>query len=302
MAKERMAGNVSFGAQSGAGRVEARDPAWVYLAQSPTSRAVHVKLREAIASTEPVLLIGKAGTGKQTIARLIHQFCGATQLPFTMLDPAKLDAEARLPDFGYLCPVEALSHAQQASLRNRIGLGRLIVGTRLEPGTREWEEQLDPRLLKWCRMRIELPALRTRIDDIDALVTRFLLQNGSEGAEGPIAGLSQDALRCLQAYEWPGELDELEAVLREASESVRGAQIELWDLPVRLRLRDASGLSSSPLAPLSLASAERNAIARALRVTRGNRRQAARLLGVSESTLYRKLARQRSLGQIEFGE
>ena len=302
MAKERMAGNVSFGAQSGPGRVEARDATWVYLAQSPASRAVHLALREAIASTEPVLLIGKAGTGKETIARLIHQFCGATQLPFTALDPATLDADGRLPDFGYLCPVEALSHAQQASLRNRIGLGRLVVSTRLEPGSREWEEQLDPRLLKWCRMRIELPALRTRVDDIDALVTRFLIESGSKGTSGPIAGLSEDALRCLQAYEWPGELDELEAVLREASQSVRGAQIELWDLPVRLRLRDASGLSSSPLAPLSLASAERVAIARALRVTRGNRRQAARLLGVSESTLYRKLARHRSLAQIEFAE
>lgn len=297
-----MSGNVSFGPQSGAGRAEARDTAAVYLAQSPASRAVQLELREAIASTGPVLLIGKAGTGKQTIARLIHQFCGATALPFTVLDPASLDAKQRLPDFGYLCPVESLSHAQQASLRNRIGLGRLIVSTRLEPGSRAWQERLDPRLLKWCRMRIELPALGARVDDIDALVTRFLLRNASEETTGPIGGISEDALRCLQAYEWPGELDELEAVLREASQSVRGAQIELWDLPVRLRLRDASALSSSPLAPLSLASAERVAIARALRVTRGNRRQAARLLGVSESTLYRKLARQRSSGPTEFAE
>ena len=250
---------------------------------------MHVQLRAALESRGPVLLIGAPGTGKRTLARLIHHHSGLSSIPFVELGPAQGRREARLPDFGYLSPVEELSRAEQGGLRNRIGLGRLVLGTRLEPGSPQWRGRMHRRLLSWCTEQIELPSLRERVEDLELLVAKLLVEARHARA---IGGISDAALACLRRYDWPGNVTELEAVIHHALDRAEGPLVQLWDLPACVRLRDAATLApESPTEQYSLLRAERDAIVRALRQARGDKQEAARLLQTSTSTLYRKLAR-----------
>jgi transcriptional regulator of acetoin/glycerol metabolism len=89
----------------------------------------------------------------------------------------------------------------------------------------------------------------------------------------------------MRAYTWPGNGSELEAVIATALERARGPMLQVHDLPPLLRAH--AGLA--PEAEFSLELAQRRAIDKAIRHARGNKRRAARLLGIGKSTLYRKL-------------
>lgn len=278
---------------TGAGSSSSRVP--LFLGHSTATRAVYTQLRHVLrARPGPVLLIGAPGTGKRVIAEMIsrHRHVDAELGEHRLDTSAKLEPSAPLGQPGspsYLCPIEALDLRTQAGLLHRVSEGAaLILATRLEPESEAWRRRLHPGLLDWCSQRVRLPSLSARIDDLDQLATRILL---TSPLEHPIAGISDEALACLRSYDWPGNVTELETVLREAFAAARGFQVELWDLPARVRLRDAAAVERREnLNPLSLAAAERRAIVEALRQARGNKRKAARMLEVGKTTLYRKLA------------
>ena len=106
----------------------------------------------------------------------------------------------------------------------------------------------------------------------------------------PVGGIADNALDCLRSYTWPGNVSELESVLKQAINNGATEQIELRDLPASLRVRDAHQVrAESPERQLCLEEAEKQAIRRALHYARGNKRKAARLLHIGKTTLYRKL-------------
>jgi DNA-binding NtrC family response regulator len=136
--------------------------------------------------------------------------------------------------------------------------------------------------------RISVPALRNREDDIPLLAEAFLGDGGwiSDAARPKLAA---EALRCLLSYDWPGNVRELKAAIDYASIRCRGASIGITDLPPEI-----GGCASPPLAPSTRRFAtddERSRILSALEMTGGNRVQAAKLLGMSRATFYRRLAK-----------
>jgi DNA-binding NtrC family response regulator len=256
----------------------------MFVGHSDATLAVHRAVQRASNGRRAVLVSGAPGTGKRTIAELLHHFAGA-DIP--TLETVRIDARGRLGrigEFGYLAPVEQLSLDQQAELPNLVGLGRLIIGTRLQLDSPEAAARLSPKLRRWCGPPIQLPSLAERADDLEALAMYFF---GRTPSPRPFCGISAEAIQCMRAYSWPGNGSELEAVIAEALDRARGPMLELDDLPPLLRAH--ASLECPAEDEFSLELALRRAIEKALRYTSGNKRRAARLLGIGKSTLYRKL-------------
>ncbi|NLE39251.1 MAG: sigma 54-interacting transcriptional regulator, partial [Pirellulaceae bacterium] len=143
-------------------------------------------------------------------------------------------------------------------------------------------------------IRLTLPRLRERREDIPLLVEHFLAKfNRLQGKE--VAGVSDAVLARLMEYDYPGNVRELENIVEHAFVLCRGALIELAHLPPHLR-GPAKEESLPDLAGMTLEAMERFLIANALRRTNGNRAAAARELGINPSTLFRKL---KTMGSAE---
>ncbi len=136
-------------------------------------------------------------------------------------------------------------------------------------------------------VRIEIPALRQRREDIPLLVHHFLNKHRRE--HGPLEGISDDALAFLVERDWPGNVRELENVIESALALAPGRRLRLADLPVA-RGNGARVPAPTARVPLSLKAYERCALERALAEARGDVNLAARLLGIGRSTFYRKLS------------
>ena len=140
---------------------------------------------------------------------------------------------------------------------------------------------------------IELPSLAQRRDDLPLLAQLFLEDVNASGTR-QIGGFTPAALDALDAYPWPGNLDELAAVVTEAHQRARGAEIDVGDLPEKLHW--AAQAAAHPRANEEtivleeyLARVERELIRRALARCRGNKAKAARLLGMTRPRLYRRM-------------
>ena len=139
-------------------------------------------------------------------------------------------------------------------------------------------------------IRIELPPLRKRPEDIPLLAEHFL-QKFAPQAKRKIDSIDQEALAALMNYPWPGNVRELEHTIERAVLLGKAASIGLKDLPLQSQ---ASNESSVPLAAAvanayTLRDLEREYILRVIESTHGNKAVAARILGVDRTTLYRKL-------------
>jgi PAS domain S-box-containing protein len=135
---------------------------------------------------------------------------------------------------------------------------------------------------------IHLPPLRERREDIPLLI-EFFLQELSEQQNKQVTGIARDALQVMMQYSWPGNVRELRNALEHAFVTVDGETISLFDLPPEMREPEHTTAPEQPasLAPEELK--EKKQIAEALKQTDGNRTQAAKLLGTSRVTLWKKI-------------
>jgi transcriptional regulator with PAS, ATPase and Fis domain len=147
---------------------------------------------------------------------------------------------------------------------------------------------------------VRLPLLRERTDDIPLLVQHFIrkFQPGT-ARDGPLPLVSQDAMRRLMAFAWPGNVRQLENAIERAMALLAGRnRIEVTDLPPDLQTVSAAiaPVTELPEAGVDLPALvdqmERDMIQRALARTGGNKGAAARLLGLKRTTLVEKLKRQ----------
>jgi two-component system response regulator AtoC len=140
---------------------------------------------------------------------------------------------------------------------------------------------------------ILLPPLRERRGDIPLLVDYFL-HYLSERLGVPRRTVTPDALVALEQYAWPGNVRELMNVLESVYTFGRSLLITRDDLPVSISLAPAPPRHDVSIGPTPLPSfgeAERDLIGRALASTRGNKLQAAKLLGISRKKLYAKITK-----------
>lgn len=141
---------------------------------------------------------------------------------------------------------------------------------------------------------IQVPPLRQRPDDLEPLAQHFV-GIFNERLQRSVAGISPQVLTIFQRYPWPGNIRELANVIERAMVVARGNVILPEHLPPHLfesrPAQIATGNGMPGLPELSLEAAEREQILRALQASGGKRIEAARLLGLSRRTLYRKLDR-----------
>src|ERR1041384_4992685 len=139
-------------------------------------------------------------------------------------------------------------------------------------------------------IRIELPALRQRSDDIPVLVKHFIDKFAS-GVGRAVQGIREDALAALKSYGWPGNIRELEHTIERAVLLGKESLIGVDDLPGHVVARGESAvvLTQALDSRLTLRDLEREYIGKVLANTNGNKTEAARVLGVDRTTLYRKL-------------
>jgi len=147
-------------------------------------------------------------------------------------------------------------------------------------------------------VNLRLPPLRDRRDDIPILVAHFL--NKIHRTHPGKFSIHNDALRTMVQYDWPGNVRELENAVEHGVTMASGGEIEVGDLPTQLQQQALAGLhaamraekdqetaTSKEIVPLAVK--ERDAIFEAIRLTNGDKLEAARLLGIGKTTLYRKL-------------
>jgi DNA-binding NtrC family response regulator len=277
---------------------------------------------------DPILILGESGVGKELLARAIHMHSPWHDEPFVPVDcasltPALIESELFGHTRGAFTGAVESRQGLLASARrgtvflDEIGELLLELQSRLLRALQEHEvrpvgsearRHLESRIvastnqdLKGAVARgvfrkdlyfrlnvltVELPPLRARKSDIPALVRHFLARHGAESRG--FGGVSDGAMSRLLAYDWPGNVRELENCVRRALVLGSGPEIQAKDLPssVLYAVGDSPSLRTGVV---SLRELERRAILRALDSARGDRLQAAMLLGISKTTIYRKL-------------
>jgi DNA-binding NtrC family response regulator len=142
-------------------------------------------------------------------------------------------------------------------------------------------------------VRIELPPLRERREDIPLLVEAFIKGEAGGGRAAAI-GCSPLATRLLQAHDWPGNVRQLFAALESATIRTGGGRIEAQHLPEEVRAGSSGSRQSTDTGRYRKDSGEeeeRRTIVRALAEAGGHRSVAAERLGMSRTTLWRRMKR-----------
>ena len=298
------------------------------IGMSPRMQRVYKLIQKVSQHTYPVLILGESGTGKELVARSIHFSGPRKNKPFAPVDcsslvPTLIESEL----FGYVkgaftgaqhtkqglfeaagegtlfldeigdLPIDLqaklLRALQEREIKpvgsnERIGIrARVIAATNrdLESGIRTGGFRQD-LYFRLNVVQIKLPPLRERKADIPLLANTFL-EKFSDPAR-PIHSISEDAMRRIMAYDWPGNIRELENAIERAVALGSGPILHVGDLPSNLQYTSSEKLSDvDELVPLEML--EKRAIFRALQETSGDKLAAARLLGIGKTTLYRKL-------------
>ncbi len=297
------------------------------LGKSPVMQQIYQQIREVAGVDATVLIEGETGTGKELVARAIHAASHREGKPFVAINCAgltesllssQLFGHKRGAFTGAIDDQQGLFEAANGGtlLLDEIGDIPMPVQNQLLRVLQEREivrigetrpRKIDVRLLAATHRnlkdevakgsfredlfyrvrvaRIRVPALRERREDIPLLAASFLAQFATAG-EKHVTELSHEAVRLLMDYPWPGNVRELRSAVEFAAIRARGAVIQRDDLPPEIiPLPDvATSLAGDPL------SDEKARFLDALSRSRGNRALAARLLGISRATLYRRLA------------
>ncbi|MGI9067642.1 MAG: sigma 54-interacting transcriptional regulator [Pyrinomonadaceae bacterium] len=168
---------------------------------------------------------------------------------------------------------------------------RVLAATQHNLNEEVAKNNFRPDLLYRIRVvRIILPRLRERREDIPLLADAFLAQCRAMTTGKRVEGVSHEAMRRLLEYTWPGNVRELKSAIEFAVIRCKGFVVQGEDLP--MELLESNYLQTLPdnVPPSPQPPDERQRLLAALENARGNRTVAAHLLGISRATLYRRLA------------
>jgi two-component system response regulator HydG len=138
-------------------------------------------------------------------------------------------------------------------------------------------------------VQVHLPPLRERREDIMPIARHYLQLNAAK-MNRPVPQISDGVASALMQHDWPGNVRQLINTVKNMLVLCEGESLETRHLPPEIaQPGDVGGAQSGSLAGMSLDQIEKQAIRNTLRLTAGNREQAAKMLGIGERTLYRKL-------------
>jgi transcriptional regulator with PAS, ATPase and Fis domain len=176
---------------------------------------------------------------------------------------------------------------------------RLIAATNSDPEVLVKEGRLRRDLFYRLNVvPVHIPPLRERREDIPAICRHMLTRLREEHGVRPLS-LSGEVLDLFQRYDWPGNIRELMNVLERASYAAEGQQIEIEHLPLFLHEigRARAGDRRRSNLREAVKEAEREALLQALKMAKGNKAKAAKLLGIHRTGLYQRLLRLNLGGQ-----
>jgi two-component system response regulator AtoC len=277
-------------------------PAGSVFGASPAIREVLALVRRIAPSRCNVLVLGERGTGRESVARAVHGQSSRRDRPFVRVDCATADPSlttALTPGSTvYLNDMNELPAAGQRQLleivRQRDAADasdiRFIAG--VAPRVDDWVARGEIRadLIEALGVvRVELPPLRQRTEDIALLATHFLKEACRRNGI-PSKAISRSALSLLGALPWPGNAAELRLLAERLAVVVTRGVVLLEDVLANVRLEGAEALGGrSGTLREARERFERDYVAAVLQQHRGRMGDAARELGIERTNLYRKI-------------
>ena len=293
--------------------------------KSEASRQLYDYVRLVAPTPMSVLILGASGTGKEYVARRIHELSARKDKPFFALDCGAIPKDVAASEFfghkkGAFTGADAdkrgafevanggtlfLDEVGNLSYDVQVQLLRALQERRIRPVGGDCELKVDIRLVCATNENLEqavaegrfredlchrineftiyMPQLRERGNDIFLFADLFIRQANAE-LQRQVDGLDAAAAELLVQHSWPGNLRELNNVMKRAVLLARGRQITAAEL------QQAMGPVRQNVVPtLHDEADERQRIEEALRQTGGNKAKAARLLGIDRKTIYNKM-------------
>lgn len=294
----------------------------VFFGNSAPMREVVSLVRMAAENDCPVLITGETGTGKGVIADWIHRHSARSPAAFVELNCSGLHGDLLsrelfgnvrgaftsadrdregllssadggtlfLDEIGEMDPsvqaqflkvLEEKTYRRLGDTKQQRSDFRLICATNknIEEALQKGEFRCD-LYFRINLLTIHLPSLRERIEDLPELVQRLLKTARTQPPE-----IAEEAVQILQTYSWPGNVRELKNVLERAVILSRGGPLTAE----HFSWLQTTALPPSLAAPNTLGDVEQVHILSALERCNGNVAEAARILGISRSTIYRRL-------------
>lgn len=288
-----------------------------------------IQLARKVAVTDvPVLLTGETGTGKEVFAQAIHNGSARAKQPFVAINCSAFSKELLESEiFGhkagaftgalkdkkglfeeanhgtiFLDEIGEMAYGLQAKLLRVLETGEYIkvgdtkptkIDVRIVSATnRNLKEEIansnfrEDLYFRLSVFHLHLPPLRERKEDIPELAAAFLKFFAAKMGK-QVKGFAADCQAWMQSYAWPGNVRELRNVIERAL-IICDDYITLDDMPLDFRSSTLSG-SAADGDDFELAEAEHRHIQRVLQYTKGNKAEAARLLKIGLTTLYRKI-------------
>jgi DNA-binding NtrC family response regulator len=310
------------------------------IGESPPMQRIYELIETVAKSDSNILIMGETGTGKDLVARAIHNISNRRKKPFVKVDctaiPRELleselfghekgaftgavvkregkfqqanggtlflDEVGNLPEYVQMKLLNVLQDRQVTPIGASAPIDvdiRLLAATNVdllkEVKNGDFREDLYYRL---DVVTIDLPALRDRKADIPLLIDHFL-QVYNIHHHGKPNSISPEALELLMRYSWPGNVRELENVIEEVCILRDKQTIETQDLPLNILneviyipkrfCRPSSRVTEVKPLQEAVEDSEESAVTKALAATKGNKKAAAKLLGISRVTLYEKI-------------
>ena len=295
---------------------------------APRMQRVYKLIQKVGQHNYPVLILGESGTGKELVARSIHFSGPRKNKPFAPVDcsslvPTLIESEL----FGYVKGAFTGAQHSKQGLFEAAGEGTLFldeIGDLPIDLQAKLLRALQEREIKPVgsneRIGIRARVIAATNRDLESAIRTggfrqdllFPLERGADQAaaiagaqdrhpatgqhvsgeifrsRAPDPHISEDAMRRIMSYDWPGNIRELENAIERAVALGSGPILQVGDLPSNLQYSSSERPSDmDELVPLE--TLERRAIFRALQETSGDKLAAARLLGIGKTTLYRKL-------------
>jgi DNA-binding NtrC family response regulator len=277
----------------------------------------------------PVLIEGESGTGKELVAAAIHRLSSRAKGPFIPVNCSAIPRDLLESEFfGHVrgafsgAVADALGLFRGANEGTifldeiaelppelQVKLLRVLQEMQVRPVGSTKAHPVDVRVIAATNrnleqamksgsfrqdlfyrlnvIRVTLPPLRERREDIPALVNHFI-RRFNKRFRRDVRGVTQDAVSALSAYDFPGNVRELENLIERAFAMGTRESLTLADLP-SLSARPSIAPSIETKAVPTLAEVEKELILRALAVHNNDKEEAARALGISRRTIYRRL-------------
>jgi two-component system response regulator HydG len=282
-------------------------------------------------SDAPVIIFGESGTGKELVAKAIHASGKRRQHPFVKVNCAALNEsllESEL--FGHVKGAFTGAYREREGrfeaahqgdifldeigdlpLSTQVKLLRVLEEKVVERVGDNRPRRADVRIISATNRQLPqliaqgafredffyrinvipvwMPPLRERTEDIPLLADSFFKRLQMKSGKA-IQGIAKETLNRLMDYDWPGNVRELKSAFEYAFVSCQEATIRPEHLPPHI-LRPAPGTRAAADAPLSLEAVKKQRLLQALKTAGGNQSAAARLLGISRTSVWHQIKR-----------